>query len=68
VSPYAGAAEVVELSADEYEAFLEAEIGGWNASLTLPAFVSAYRQGELDDSDAEVARLVALVGLGQNGR
>jgi hypothetical protein len=62
------AAEVVELSPDEYEAFLGAEIEGWKASMSLPAFIAAYRQGELDESDPEVARLVALVGLGQNGR
>jgi hypothetical protein len=61
-------AEILELSKTDYEAFLGAEIGRWQSEMTLPAFIAAYRAGELDDSDPEVARLAALVGLGQNGR
>ena len=61
-------ANVLELSRDDYEAFLAAEIGRWNHDLSLPAFIAAFRSGELDDRDPEVARLVALVGLWQNGR
>jgi hypothetical protein len=60
--------DVLELSREEYDAFLAAEIGRWEHDLTLADFISAFRSGELDDSDPEVARLVALVGLGQNGR
>jgi hypothetical protein len=68
VTPVTKQTEVLELSKGEYEDFLAAEIGRWRGDLTLPAFISAYRAGELDETDPEVARLVALVGLGQNGR
>jgi hypothetical protein len=61
-------AEVHELTTKQYEAFLAGEIKRWNKGLTLDEFIRAYRGGELDDSDPEVARLVALLGLGQNGR
>jgi hypothetical protein len=61
-------ADVLELTREEYEAFLAAEVDRWNHDLTLADFINAFRSGELDDSDPEVARLVALVGLGQNGR
>jgi hypothetical protein len=62
------AAEVVEMTTKQYESFLEAEIGHWKEGLTLDQFIRDYRAGELDDGDPEVSRLVALIGLGQNGR
>jgi hypothetical protein len=61
-------AEVVALTTKQYEAFLTSEISQWRSGLTLDQFIHAYRDGELDDSDPEVSRLAALVGLGQNGR
>jgi hypothetical protein len=60
--------KVVELTRGEYESFLTSEIARWRDDLTLATFISAYRGGELDESDPEVDRLVALIGLGQNGR
>lgn len=64
----AESAELLTLSTDEYETFLSDEIGRWQDGLSLAKFISAYREGRLDDSDPEVARLAALIGLGQNGR
>jgi hypothetical protein len=61
-------AEVISLSKDQYEAFLDAEIQRWTERMTLAEFIAAYRSNELDESDPQVARLAALVGLGQNGR
>jgi hypothetical protein len=61
-------AEVVALTTEQYEEFLATEISQWKTGLTLPEFIRAYRDGELDDGDPEVSRLAALVGLGQNGR
>jgi hypothetical protein len=56
------------MTTKQYESFLEAEIGHWKEGLTLDQFIRDYRAGELDDGDPEVSRLVALIGLGQNGR
>jgi hypothetical protein len=61
-------AEVVEMTTEQYETFLGAEISRWREAITLDQFIRAYRDGELDDGDPEVSRLAALVGLGQNGR
>jgi hypothetical protein len=60
--------DVLELTREQYEAFLAGEVDRWKHDLTLADFISAFRSGELDDRDPEVARLAALVGLGQNGR
>lgn len=60
--------DVVEMTREEYEAFLAKEIGRWEHGFTLADFIAGFRSGELDDSDPEVARLASLVGLGQNGR
>jgi hypothetical protein len=59
--------EFIDLSRGEYEAFqareLQAALG-----LDLPTFIAEYAAGKLDEADPEVARLAALLGLGQNGR
>lgn len=60
------ATEIISLTPDEYTLFLSAEVER-GVDMDIPAFVAAYTAGEVDDSDPEVARLVALLALGQNG-
>ena len=57
---------VVELSRDEYDAYLEAEVGR-AAGMTVDEFVRSYKAGELDDADPAVAELIGLLRIGQNG-
>jgi hypothetical protein len=59
-------AEVVQLTPDEYLAFQEREVQrGMNMS--KHEFVEKYLANELDDADAVVSELVALLRIGQNG-
>jgi hypothetical protein len=60
------ATEIIDFSPEEYEAFLAREVER-GTGLDLAAFVREYREGELDEADPEVARLVGLLALGQNG-
>jgi hypothetical protein len=62
-----GTTEVIDLSFDEYDAFLAREVES-GLGLSVPEFIEAYLAGALDEADPEVTRLVALLGLGQNGR
>lgn len=59
--------ELIDLSRGEYEAFqtreLQAALG-----LDIPTFLTEYAAGKLDEAEPEVARLAALLGVGQNGR
>jgi hypothetical protein len=57
--------EIIDLSPEEYEAFLAREVER-GTGLDLATFIHAYGEGELDEADPEVARLVALLALGQN--
>jgi hypothetical protein len=57
---------VVEMTRSEYEGFLAREVDR-ATGLAVGAFIEAYAAGRLDDSDPEVARLAALLALGQNG-
>jgi len=58
--------EIIDLSPEEYTAFLDREVEK-ATGLDLRSFVDAYAAGELDEADPEVARLVGLLALGQNG-
>lgn len=60
-----GETEIIDLSPEEYEAFLAGEVKR-GTGLGLASFVRAYGEGELDEADPEVARLVGLLALGQN--
>jgi hypothetical protein len=57
---------VVEMTRSEYERFLAREVDR-SFGVAVDRFIEAYAAGELDDSDPEVARLAALLALGQNG-
>jgi hypothetical protein len=58
--------EIIDLSTEEYEAFLTREVQK-ATGLDLASFVRAYGEGKLDEADPEVARLAGLLALGQNG-
>ena len=57
---------VVDLTTEEYDAYLEREVGR-AAGMTAAEFVRAYSAGELDDADPAVSDLVGLLRIGQNG-
>ena len=57
---------VVDLSAEEYDAYLDGEVRrlmGMNAV----DFIRRYEAGDLDDSDPAVSDLIGLLRIGQNG-
>jgi hypothetical protein len=58
--------ELIELSRGDYEAFLARELKA-GVGLDLATFLKRYADGKLDEADPEVARLAALLGVGQNG-
>jgi hypothetical protein len=58
--------EIWEPTEEEFDAFVGGETRR-ATSLDVPEFIARYRAGELDEGDPEVARIVALLGLGQNG-
>jgi hypothetical protein len=57
---------VVELTDDEYDAYLATEVRR-GTGFTVAEFVRAYEAGELDDADPVVSDLVSLLRIGQNG-
>jgi hypothetical protein len=57
---------VVELTGDEYDAYLQEEVRR-GTGLTVEQFVRAYQAGDLDDADPAVSDLVSLLRIGQNG-
>ncbi len=59
--------EVYEPSAKEYAAYLEAQAQALSG-MSVAEFKRAYMAGELDEADAAVSELVALLRIGQNGR
>jgi hypothetical protein len=59
--------DIWEPTAEQFNAFVADETRRATC-LGVPEFIAKYDAGELDDGDAEVARIVALLGLGQNGR
>lgn len=62
-------AEMVDLTSQEYGAFLQREVQKANVEGIESAddFAEAYAAGRLDDRDPRVAWLVGLLGIGQNG-
>jgi hypothetical protein len=59
--------ELIELTQGDYNAFLGRELEA-GVGLDLATFLDRWSNGDLDEADPEVARLVALLGIGQNGR
>lgn len=57
---------VVDLSEDEYDAYLEDEVRR-GTGMSVEEFVRAYDKRELDDSDPAVSDLIGLLRIGQNG-
>jgi len=57
---------VIEMTAEEYAAFLEREVGR-ATGLSVEEFRHAYLAGELDESDPAVTDLVGLLRIGQVG-
>jgi hypothetical protein len=57
---------VVELTGDEYDAYLQEEVRR-GTGLTVEQFVRAYQAGDLDGADPAVSDLVSLLRIGQNG-
>lgn len=57
---------VVELTEDEYDAYLEEEVRR-GTGMGVEDFVRSYEAGELDDADPAVSDLVSLLRIGQNG-
>lgn len=57
---------VVEMSAEEYSAFLEREVRH-ATGLSAQEFRRAYLAGKLDEADPAVSDLVGLLRIGQNG-
>lgn len=57
---------VIEMSVEEYAAYLETEVQG-ATGLSVKAFQRAYIAGELDDADPAVSELAGLLRIGQNG-
>lgn len=57
---------IVEMTAEEYAAYLEREV--WRGTgLTPEEFRNAYVHGQLDDADPSVSELAGLLRIGQNG-
>jgi hypothetical protein len=57
---------VVDLNAEEYDAYLDNEVGRLTG-MTVADFMRAYEGGELDESDPAVSELIGLLRIGQNG-
>ena len=57
---------VVELTEDEYDAYLEDEVRR-ATGMSVGEFARAYKAGQLDDADPAVSDLVVLLRIGQNG-
>jgi hypothetical protein len=57
---------VVDLTEDEYDAYLEDEVRR-GTGLSVEEFVRAYEAGELDEADPAVSDLIGLLRIGQNG-
>ncbi len=57
---------VVEMTAEEYKAFLEREVRA-AMGLSVEEFRRAYLAGELDEADPSVCDLAGLLRVGQGG-
>jgi hypothetical protein len=67
VQETAAGTPVVDLSPEEYDAYLENEVKR-SLGMTVAEFRSAYQAGQLEESDPAVSELVMLLRVGQNGR
>jgi hypothetical protein len=66
VGETAAGTPIVDLTSEEYDAYLQREVSG-AVGMTVADFVRAYTAGELDDTDPAVSDLVGLLRVGQNG-
>jgi hypothetical protein len=66
VTETAAGTPVVELTDEEYEAYLERETQA-AIGMSVAEFTKAYLAGELEDGDMAVDHLVGLLRIGQNG-
>lgn len=57
---------MVELTDEEYEAYLERETQA-AIGMSVAEFTKAYLAGEFEDGDMAVDHLVGLLRIGQNG-
>jgi hypothetical protein len=58
---------IVDFTVDEWQTYLDAEIRRATDMESVDAFVAAFKAGEIDDADPEVAALISLLWIGQNG-
>lgn len=58
---------VVEMTAEEYAAYVEREVQR-AVGMSAAEFRQAYLAGELDDADPAVSELAGLLRIGQNGQ
>jgi hypothetical protein len=66
VTETAAGTPVVELTDEEYEAYLERETQA-AIGMSVAEFTKAYLAGEFEDGDMAVDHLVGLLRIGQNG-
>jgi hypothetical protein len=66
VSETSSGTPVVEMTAEEYAAYLEREARE-ATGLSAAEFRRAYLAGELDEADPAISDLVGLLRIGQNG-
>jgi hypothetical protein len=66
ITETAAGTPVVELTDEEYEAYLERETQA-AIGMSVAEFTKAYLAGELEDGDMAVDHLVGLLRIGQNG-
>jgi hypothetical protein len=65
-SETAAGTPVIEMTAAEYEDFLESEVRS-RLGISLSEFADRYVSGALDDADPNVSLLAMWTGMGQNG-
>lgn len=66
VSETSSGTPVVEMTAEEYEGFLEREVRA-AMGLSVEEFRRTYLAGDLDEADPSVTDLVGLLRIGQEG-
>jgi hypothetical protein len=66
VSETSSGTPVIEMTAEEHEAFLEREVRA-ATRLSADEFRRAYLAGELDEADPSVCDLAGLLRVGQGG-
>lgn len=66
VKETAAGTPVVNLTAEEYSAYLESEVQR-AIGMTVSEFLRSYRAGKLNEADPAVSELVGLLRVGQNG-